>query len=244
MSERGVDGRPRIRHVAICTGDPWAAEARVHDFLRLAVVQRDEYNPSIGIRNGVFALQDTFLEITTPGSNEAPTQRFLNKRGEGGYMICLQVPDLEEAVARAEAMGVRIVLRIDQHRVGHQQVSSAHLHPADTGGTLFSFEQADPPESWAYAGHAWRDYRRGDVVRDIVGAQIATAQPEELAQHLGRLFAVEPGGHTLSLAGGRIVLTAAEPNARDAFHTIEMFASDRGRAGEASEIAGVTVKLV
>ena len=159
-------------------------------------------------------------------------------------MICLQVPDLEEAVARAEAIGVRVVLRIDRHRVGDQQVSSAHLHPADTGGTLFSFEQADPPESWAYAGHAWRDYRRSDVVRDIVGAQISTAQPEKLAQYLGRLFAIEPEGDTLPLAGGRIVFTAAQPNARDALHTIEMAASNRDRVGERVAIAGATVELV
>ena len=235
----------RVRHVAVCTADPWGTEARVMDILKLAVVQRDKFNPSIRIRNGVFALQSTFLEITTPAGSTAPTQRFLDKHGDGGYMVCLQVDDLEQARARAEAMGIRVVLSIDRHRCGEQTVSAAHLHPADTGGTLFSFEEAHPPESWAYAGEAWQDYRRADVVLDIVGVELASPDPAGLARRLGRLLDVPMADGVLSLNGCRIIIrAAAEGSHRDRLHAIEFMAADRSRAGEEHLVAGTVFRFV
>jgi hypothetical protein len=235
----------RIRHVAVCTADPWGSEARVADVLGLAVVQRDKFNPAIGIRNGVFALQSTFLEVTTPGAAGTPTQRFLDKHGDGGYMICLQVDDLDVAKARAIACDVRIVLSIDAHRDGDQVVSAVHLHPADTGGALFSFEQADPPDSWAYAGEAWRDYRRDGVVRDIVAVEIESPQPARLIERLARLFDRPADGNVLQLDRSRLLVCAAPPQAtRDRFIAIDCSATDRSRVGEEHVIAGTRFRFV
>ncbi len=235
----------RVRHVAVCTADPWGSEARVAETLKLAVVQRDKVDPRIGIRNGVFALQSTFLEVTTPAGPGTPTQRFLDRHGDGGYMVCLQVDDLDKARARAEALGIRIVLAIDKHRVGAQTVSAVHLHPADTGGTLFSFEQADPPDSWAYGGEAWQDYRRGEVVRDIVGVELRSPEPEVLARRLSQLFGVDREHGLLSLTNGRIIIVAADPDSRrDTLHAIEFTATDRSRVGESHVIAGTIFRLV
>lgn len=235
----------RIRHVAVCTADPWGSESRVADLLGLAVVSRDRFDPAIGIRNGVFALQSTFLEVTTPGAAGTPTQRFLDKHGDGGYMICLQVDDLAAAKARARACDVRIVLSIHGHRAGDQVVSAVHLHPADTGGALFSFEQADPPDSWAYAGEAWRDYRRGGVVRDIVAVEIESPQPARLATRLAQLFDRPAEGGVLQLDQTRLTVVAASAGStRDRFVAVDFSATDRSRVGEEHVVAGTLFRFV
>ena len=65
--------------------------------------------------NGVFAIGSTYLEILQPERAEAPTQKFLEKQGgAAGYMLILQVDDLPKARARAEAMGVRVVMEMPQ----------------------------------------------------------------------------------------------------------------------------------
>ena len=236
----------RIRHVAICTGSPWEAEAEVQRLLGLAVVVRDPFNPAIGIRNGVFALGDTFLEITTPGAADTPTQRFLDRRGEGGYMVCLQVDDLATARRRAEALGVRIVLAIDDHQAGAQTISSLHLHPRDTGGTLFSFELPRPADSWAYGGPAWRDYRRQQVVQDIVGVELTSRDPRRLLTRLSTLLDVDPPGNgSISLDRCRIAVTAAPDRDKlDRLNAIEFSATSRSRAGERHVVAGTELRFV
>jgi len=235
----------RIRHVAVCTADPWGTEARVQALLQLAVVQRDVYNPSIGIRNGVFALQDTFLEITTPAGPATATQRFLDKHGDGGYMVCLQVDDLARARSRVEDRGVRVVLEINGHRSGDQSVSAVHLHPQDTGGTLFSLEEANPRESWAYAGEAWKDYRRGDIVRNIVGVEIASARPDALAIRLADLFDVENKKGVIELCQSRIVVIAgSSADHRDRLRAIEFQATNRSRKGDQHTVAGTIFRFV
>src|SRR5262249_20658133 len=153
--------------------------------------------------------------------------RFLDKHGDGGYMICLQVDDLCAAKARASACDVRIVLSIEGHRCADQIVSAVHLHPADTGGALFSFEQADPPDSWAYAGEAWRDYRRDGVVRDIVGVEIESPAPARLTTRLAQLVGREPERGVLQLDGTRVVVVAAPAGSiRDKFAAIDFSATD------------------
>jgi hypothetical protein len=235
----------RIRHVAICTADPWRAEAQVVEHLGLALVSRDKFNPRIGIRNGLFALRNSFLEITTPAMPAAPTQRFLDKHGEGPYMICVQVDDLAQARARAEALSIRIVLEIDRHRCGDQTVSAIHLHPADTGGALFSFEQADPADSWAYAGEAWRDYRRDHVVHDITGVVIQSPRPEILLARLGRLLDVVGHDNVLELSRSTLTVECApEGSARDTFTAIEFSAANPSLVGSKHLIAGAHIHLV
>src|SRR5262249_39407816 len=151
---------------------------------------------------------------------------------------------LAAAKTRAEALGVRTVLSIDTHRAGDDTVSAVHLHPADTGGALFSFEQADPPDSWAYAGEAWRDYRRGDVVSDIVGVEITSPQPQRLIDRLSALLNTRAEQNVLHLEQSALRITAAPGAARDKFVAIDFAATARARAGERHEIAGVMVRFV
>ena len=71
------------------------------------------------------------LEATSPDSAIA---RFVAKRGEGLRHVCLKVPDLDAAVARLKADGVRLVS--EEIKVGAGGHRYIFVHPASTGGVL------------------------------------------------------------------------------------------------------------
>lgn len=147
--------RVRIRQVALCSDDIWPVERQIVADLGVAGVHRDGPNV-FEMRNVVFVVGDTFLEVLQPTAQSAPTARFLARGGAGGYMLILQVDDLAAARRRVEAMGIRIVFDAPPERVHGVTMSSIHLHPADTGGTLISLDHADPPDGWGWAGDAWK----------------------------------------------------------------------------------------
>ncbi len=105
--------RMRIRQIAICAPDIRPVERAVVQALDITPVHRDKPGPPIWMYNGVFAIGDTFLEILQPERPEAPTTKFLEKQGgAAGYMLIIQVDDMDRARARAEAAGVRVVWEI------------------------------------------------------------------------------------------------------------------------------------
>jgi hypothetical protein len=73
----------RIRQVALCTDDIWREEQLIVAELGVAAVHRDPPNV-FEMRNTVFAVADTFLEVLQPESPSAPSARFLERRGGGG----------------------------------------------------------------------------------------------------------------------------------------------------------------
>ena len=106
--------------------------------------------------NSVIAVGNTFLEILQPERTSAPTQKFLNKQGgPGGYMLLLQVDDLDAARTRAEAAKVRVVMDAPKRKYHGVTGAVVHLHPADTGGVLTSFDGMEEWESRVWGGQAW-----------------------------------------------------------------------------------------
>ena len=223
----------------------WQAERQVIDQLGVTVVNRDRVQ-ELALKNAVFAVGDTFLEILEPVLPDVPGQRFLERRGgAGGYMACIHVDDIERAVARATELGIRIVLTLDRLSYNEVVISSAHLHPGDTGGTFFSFEQPTPGDSWAWGGLAWPYHRHEDVVQQIVGIVIATREPARLSRRLLELLDATADGTVLHLSNGGTITLEHDPLAeRDGMTGVDFLASDRSRVGEQCHIAGTRMRFV
>ncbi|MDA1073913.1 MAG: VOC family protein [Proteobacteria bacterium] len=238
--------RIRIRQIAICTPDIWPVEQAVARTLEVTPVHRDKPGAPIWMFNSVIAIKDTFLEILQPERPEAPTQKFLDKQGgAAGYMLLLQVDDLVVARKRAEAAGVRVVLDMPKRQYHGVNAAAVHLHPADTGGVLTSFDWMEDWDSWAWGGQAWPWHQRTSVVSGITGAEISCADPDTVAarfsQFIGRGVS---GDRSIALDDSSIRFIQGKPGARDRLTGIDMLASDRSRAGEAFDFARTTVRLV
>lgn len=127
-----------------------------------------------GLRNAVFALGDTFLEVVSPIRPDTSAGRLIERRGgDSGYMLMFQVEDLAAARERVRTEGVREVFEISL-----DDVDEVHLHPSDVRGALVSLSQPKPPESWRWGGPDWND-RRAPL--RITGATITVAQPVGVA---------------------------------------------------------------
>jgi LAO/AO transport system kinase len=81
------------------------------------------------------------LELVEATSADAPIATFLASRGgrAGLHHVCLRVPDIEAALARLEALGVRLI--DETPRPGAHGSRIAFLHPDSTAGILVEIKQ-------------------------------------------------------------------------------------------------------
>jgi hypothetical protein len=235
----------RIRQVALCTDDIWRDEKQVIAALDVAGVHRDPPN-RFAMANTVFAVGETFLELLQPVTDSAPSARFLARHGgPGGYMLILQVGDRGAARDRVDRLGIRVVFDAPPAPHHGVEASALHLHPADTGGTLVSLDTMDPPQGWAWGGPSWRHHVHTGVVDRIVGVELRSAGPDELAHRFGRLVGRPvDDDRTIHLDGGTVRVVAG-PDARpDQLTAVEIHATERRRTGETVVISGTEIRLV
>jgi hypothetical protein len=124
-----------------------------------------------GLRNAVFALGDSFLEVVSPVAPDTAAGRQIERQGgDCGYMLMFQIDDFEAARERARASHVREVFEI-----AREDIDEVHLHPGDMRGAIVSLSRPQPPATWPWGGPAWQDRSAAARVR---GATIAVRDPD------------------------------------------------------------------
>jgi methylmalonyl-CoA/ethylmalonyl-CoA epimerase len=82
---------------------------------------------------------EPLVELLEAESPESPIGRFVAKRGPGIHHICFAVDDLDAALERCRAAGIRL---IDQSpRIGAEKKRIAFLHPSSTAGVLIELSE-------------------------------------------------------------------------------------------------------
>jgi hypothetical protein len=159
---------------------------RLQDELGLGEPYNDPAVGWFGLRNAVFALGDTFLEVVSPVKPDTAAGRLIDRRGgDCGYMLMFQVDDLSAARARVDKAGVREVLEIDR-----EDISEVHLHPRDMRGAIVSLSQPDPAPSWPWGGPKWHERA---AAKRIAGATVAVTEPDDVAQRWRDVVGDLPG---------------------------------------------------
>jgi hypothetical protein len=165
---------PRLRQAVLAARDLDAVAGQLRATLGLGEPYVDPGVEQFGLRNAVFALGDTFLEVVSPIRPDTSAGRLLERRGgDCGYMLMFQVEDLAAARERVRAEGVREVFEVSL-----EDMDEVHLHPADVRAAIVSLSQPKPPESWRWGG-ADPEKRRAPL--RITGATITVAQPVGVA---------------------------------------------------------------
>jgi hypothetical protein len=165
----------RLRQAVIAARDLDAVAGELSDRLGLRAPFADPGVGHFGLRNAVFCLGDTFVEVVSPVQPDTAAGRLIDRRGGGdcGYMTMFQLEDLGAARARVRDLGVREVFE-----VALDDMAEVHLHPADMRGAIVSLSEPTPPEAWRWGGPDWRA-RSAPV--ELFGATIAVADPEAVA---------------------------------------------------------------
>ena len=128
----------KIRAIHIAVSNVEEAAKQYSDSFGLQVSQSGTL-PDLGIKNALLPIGDAILELIEPlDSEEGPVARFLKSRGEGVYMIALEVQNLDAAIQSFREKGVRLISDDPQSRT---QGSPVFIHPQSTRGVLIELVQ-------------------------------------------------------------------------------------------------------
>lgn len=138
-----TDGITRMDHVAIVVRDLDAALRFYRDTLGIAPSRVLDF-PREGVKiaflpmGGPGGCEIELLEPTTPDTGVA---RFLETRGEGLHHICLEVPEIERALAELQAEGTPV---LDATPRPTAEGRGIFIHPKGTSGVLLELVQRAP----------------------------------------------------------------------------------------------------
>lgn len=176
----------RIRQLAMVAEELDPVVADLCAVFGVEVCFNDPGVGEFGLRNALMPFNNRFLEVVSPKQAGTTAGRLLEKRGgDGGYMVIIQVDDHAKQRAHVESKGARIVWEVQ-----HPEASTFHLHPRDLGAIL-SFDIANPPESWLWAG-PWEDKVRTDLIDDFAGVELQSDDPAATAARWGELVMRTP----------------------------------------------------
>lgn len=198
--------RMRLRQIVLAAADLTTTEEAIVDGLGLELCYRDPGVGVFGLRNALFPVGDKLLEVVSPIEDGTTVGRLLDKRGgDTGYMVILEVDDLDAMRSRIAAAGARIVFEaVEEGIVG------LHLHPADVGGAILSIDRTDTWGEWPWAGPVWREHVRTDVVDDVLAVEIeAVDAPAMAARWSAVLGRPVEAGPVIRLDEGEIRFVAA-----------------------------------
>jgi methylmalonyl-CoA epimerase len=122
----------KIDHIGIVVRDIQQALGFYESALGLSLSQVVEA-PDQKVQVAFLPVGESNIELVQPLTDDTGTAKFLEKRGEGIHHICLEVEDIEAALARLKAHGAPLI--DEAPRPGaHGRV--AFIHPKGAHGVL------------------------------------------------------------------------------------------------------------
>lgn len=123
----------KLDHIAVAVQD---MEVAVRDYeAKLGLhCERVEDVAAEKSKVAFFDLGGAHLELITPLSADAPLARSLEQRGEGLHHICLEVDDIDRAMAAMKAAGTRLVTETPNIGAGGRRI--VFIHPKAMHGVL------------------------------------------------------------------------------------------------------------
>ena len=192
----------KLRQAVFVARDLESSREELCEVLGIEVAYRDPGVAKWGLVNVVCPSGRDFLEIVAPSQPGTSAGRYLDRRkGDGGYMVILQVPDALAERRRITALGVRAVAEKDLPDYVY-----THFHPADTSGVLLSIDQTIAPEGadaslwWPPASRDWQAHARSDVTKGLAGVEIQADDPDKAAERWSKILNRPAKGDIIRLA--------------------------------------------
>lgn len=133
--------RIEINHVAIVVEDLQEAIGFWVEALGLPLARVAE-EPAEAVRVAFLPAGEGQIELLEPTDEESGVARYLQKRGPGLHHLCLEVADIDAAMARLRAHGVELINETPRSGEGGRRY--AFVHPKSAGGVLLElYELAD-----------------------------------------------------------------------------------------------------
>lgn len=91
------------------------------------------------VRVAMLPVGESRIELLEPTSDDSPISKFLEKRGGGIHHIAVEVPDIEAALSKLKAQGMRLI--DETPRTGAEGCLVAFVHPSSSNGVLLELVQ-------------------------------------------------------------------------------------------------------
>jgi hypothetical protein len=228
--------------VALVAADLAPVEAGIIEELGAQLCYRDPDVGVFGLKNALFPIGDKLLEVVSPMREGTSAGRQLDKRnGDGGYMVILQVDDLDAMRSRLEAHDVRVVFT-----AARPDITGLHLHPKDVGAAILSVDHTDRWDEWPWAGPDWRHHIATRVVTDLTGVAMQSEHPASTANRwaavLGREVTEIGDQYHVRLDEGVLRFVPPGDDRGDGVCAVDMRATDAQI--RSTTLCGVTINLV
>ncbi|MDQ3321333.1 MAG: methylmalonyl-CoA epimerase [Acidobacteriota bacterium] len=92
------------------------------------------------VRVAMLPIGETRIELLEATSADSPIAKFLEKRGGGIHHIAVDVENIEDALAKLKAKGMRLI--DEKPRVGAEDCLVAFVHPSSANGVLLELVQS------------------------------------------------------------------------------------------------------
>ncbi|MBK7627401.1 MAG: methylmalonyl-CoA epimerase [Bacteroidales bacterium] len=122
-----------IEHIGIAVANLENAISFYEKVLGLTCYNIEEV-PEQKVKTAFFMVGQTKIELLESTDPEGPIGKFIEKKGEGIHHIAFAVDNIEEQLAHAEKMGVKLIDTVP--RKGAEGLDIAFLHPKSTAGVL------------------------------------------------------------------------------------------------------------
>jgi methylmalonyl-CoA epimerase len=127
----------KIDHIGIVVRDIEKALAVYETALGLTLEDVVDV-PGQQVRVAFLPLGESNVELVQPTAQDTGVGRFLEKQGEGVHHLCVEVEDIEAALARLKEHGVRLIDEVPREGA-HGRV--AFVHPKGAHGVLLELVQ-------------------------------------------------------------------------------------------------------
>lgn len=138
-NKRGLtDMTLKINHLGVATKSIDEALKFWSDALGLENVHTEVVDEQ-KVRVAMFPIGESRIELLEPTSDDSPISKFLEKRGGGIHHIAVEVDDIEAALAKLKAQGMRLI--DESPRIGAEGCLVAFVHPSSANGVLLELVQ-------------------------------------------------------------------------------------------------------
>jgi methylmalonyl-CoA epimerase len=189
----------RIHHVGVVVRSIDDAFAFFRDALGLPLL-KEEAIPDQGVRAALLDLgspalsevEGSFLELLQPTVPDTGIARYLERRGEGLHHVCLEVPDIDAALAGLKAGGVPLVDEVPRPGITG---TIAFLHPSALHGVLVELVHGPTayrrPASHPLPSPSGRGARGEGSIRRLDHLVIAVQQLHDAADAWARVLGLQ-----------------------------------------------------
>ncbi len=133
----------RIDHIAIVVDNMEGALEFWEDALGLQMNHMEE----VADQESIVAFLPSGhseVELVEPTSDASGVAKYLAKRGPGMHHICFEVDNIDLALARMKAKGVKLINETPTIGTGGKKI--AFIHPSSTHGVLVELYELTPEE--------------------------------------------------------------------------------------------------